>query len=78
MPPLRAPRGPSPCGRRSYKAFKVADLCFVALYQSVPLLWFALLWRKRGRINPQPGRALAQGTGRHPGGKTSPTQTHQD
>jgi hypothetical protein len=30
----------------------VLDLIFIAIYQSVPLVWFLLLWRLRKRLNP--------------------------
>lgn len=40
------------CKSLSYKRFRVAVILFLGAYQSIPILWFALLWRNRHRINP--------------------------
>ena len=39
------------CQSADYRTFVALDGCLIALYQSVPLVWFVLLWRKKDRIN---------------------------
>jgi serine/threonine protein kinase/membrane protein implicated in regulation of membrane protease activity len=41
------------CNSNSYKSFLYIDGVLIFLYQSVPLLWFVLLWRIRDKVNPQ-------------------------
>jgi hypothetical protein len=40
------------CDSHVYKNFIIATIVFIVAYQSVPLMWFVLLWRKRHFINP--------------------------
>jgi hypothetical protein len=40
------------CTSSSYLRFRAVDLLFVAIYQSVPLLWFVMLFKQRSKLNP--------------------------
>jgi hypothetical protein len=43
------------CNSTDYKKFQLVASCFVVLYQSIPPLWWILLWCKRSRLNPPTG-----------------------
>ena len=49
------------CASAEYAEFRVAVVLFAAAYQSVPVAWFALLWRERRKLNPpaKPDKRLA-------------------
>jgi hypothetical protein len=40
------------CTSPSYFRFRAVDLLFMAVYQSIPLLWFVLLFKQRRKLNP--------------------------
>ena len=40
------------CALPDYRAFRVVNGLFIWCYMSVPLSWFVLLFRLRGRLNP--------------------------
>ena len=40
------------CNSPVYKSFLVVDSLFIVAFQSIPLVWFVLLWRVRGLLNP--------------------------
>ena len=40
------------CDSTAYKNFAVANWLLIAIYQSVPLVWFCLLWRVRHLLDP--------------------------
>ena len=40
------------CDSPQYRAFHVANVLFVSIFMSLPLLWWSLLWRKREHLNP--------------------------
>jgi hypothetical protein len=40
------------CASLSYFRFRAVNLIFVAVYQSIPLLWFVLLFMQRRKLNP--------------------------
>jgi len=41
------------CDSTEYRLFLIADVLFVAIFMSIPLLWWALLWREREHLNPK-------------------------
>lgn len=41
------------CNSNEYKIFVIIDSIFIFIYQSVPLLWFILLYRVKNKLNPQ-------------------------
>jgi len=43
------------CDSNEFKSFKIIDGLIIAMYLSTPLLWFALLFRERSRLNPPLG-----------------------
>ena len=53
---LRADSGIS-CDAPSYKAFQGVTSIMIIIYQSIPIVWFVLLWRIRRRLNP-PGVSM--------------------
>ena len=40
------------CDGEPYKRFRALNLLFTVIYQTVPVVWLALLWRCRERLNP--------------------------
>ena len=46
------------CDSPDYRAFLVADVFFVLIFMSLPLLWWVLLWRERESLNPNGMREL--------------------
>jgi len=40
------------CHSQDYQAFRVAIGFFIFIYQSIPCMWFILLWRVRDRLDP--------------------------
>jgi len=40
------------CNSNAYKNFVVANCLLIVIYQSVPLVWFCLLWRVRHLLDP--------------------------
>ena len=40
------------CESAEFKSFAALDFFFLAIYLSIPLVWSALLWRVRNRLNP--------------------------
>ncbi len=44
------------CRSESYRTFRGVTICFVIAYQSMPVLWFLLLFRRRKRLNPPVGQ----------------------
>ena len=40
------------CDSTAYKNFALANCVLIVIYQSVPLVWFCLLWRARHLLNP--------------------------
>jgi hypothetical protein len=49
------------CLGEPYKAFRLSIIFFLVLYQSIPVLWFVMLYKIRKRLNPRdsPDPALA-------------------
>jgi hypothetical protein len=41
------------CDSVAYQIFSVANLFLIVIYQSVPMVWFCLLWRHRRLLNPE-------------------------
>jgi hypothetical protein len=39
------------CNTSSYKTFVILDGLLISIYQSIPLLWFGLLWSIRHKLN---------------------------
>jgi hypothetical protein len=40
------------CNSPQYRNFLAVDVLLVFFYQSIPLVWFLLLWRQRKKLNP--------------------------
>lgn len=40
------------CDSTAYKNFLIANCMLIVIYQSIPLVWFCLLWRVRHLLNP--------------------------
>lgn len=40
------------CGTVRYKTFSGVNGVFILAYMSIPLVWFVLLYRARGHLNP--------------------------
>jgi len=53
------------CNSDEFKTFLVLDILFIAIYLATPLVWFALLFRERKRLNPLAGAAACESGGRH-------------
>lgn len=41
------------CASSEYKTFRAVVILFTVFYQSIPLLWFVLLYRFRHELNPR-------------------------
>jgi hypothetical protein len=41
------------CLSTDYKTFRLHILCFLFIYQSIPVMWFVMLFRIRKRLNPR-------------------------
>ena len=50
------------CDAEKYKSFLALDILLIAVYQSIPLVWFVLLWRHRKHLNPEPTDPLLPAT----------------
>jgi len=48
------------CNSVAYQNFSIANVILIAVYQSVPMVWFCLLWRHRRLLNPD-GYAFSAG-----------------
>jgi hypothetical protein len=40
------------CDSQDFRAFRVVDILFIAVYLSIPLIWLALLLAQRDILNP--------------------------
>lgn len=40
------------CRSDGYLAFRDVNLCFIFVYQMIPMLWYFLLWGRRDALNP--------------------------
>ena len=49
------------CNSSSYKSFQAVVSVLILAYQSIPLLWLALLYRASSRLNPPEASSLAPG-----------------
>ena len=67
------------CNSRAYKSFWVANVLLIAVFQAIPLVWFALLWRHRRRLDPPAERAHVEVAGaRADGGGGADGDSGQD
>ena len=41
------------CGSLKYQQFRAVVIIGICVYQSIPLVWYVLLWRLRRDLNPQ-------------------------
>ena len=41
------------CNSRGYKAFQSLVAILIVIYQSIPIMWFVLLWRARDVLRPE-------------------------
>lgn len=41
------------CTSADYRLFLVADIIFVTIFMSLPMLWWVLLWRELEHLNPK-------------------------
>lgn len=48
------------CQSDSYYEFRNIIIVFIVLYQLIPVLWFYMLWRVRGSLNPPVSAADAK------------------